>query len=770
MVDWDKPPGGDSKKKGIEGGSSELKLDIYDPLYLHPQDIDLPACTCDESTKLKEHAQLLRLMQFLMGLDDMFSLVRSIILTTDPIPDVKSAFTTIGNNNNAGSSSGNNNNKRFGMVSNLVCKHCNMTSHTIDRCFELVGYPPGFKRNNNNQNSSNNVSNSDVKSDHVKNASHALISDQYQRLMALLSGVSQHITFSTTILHDIIDVSHLNITVAHHNGIVEHVKHIGNYNLGNSLIAKDVLVVPGYHDLTLKLLMGTGSKKRRLGHPSDQVLIVLKNKINGLNQDNSGPCDICHKAKQTREPFPLSEHKSKNLDDLVYLDVWGLYKGGLPVNMWTESVLTATYLINRLPTAVLAGKSPYELVYMRATLGRKAHLLEDKQIPSVGVFDEVFCIWKAFGGNTRDLGSFGEETDKTTDLHRHSSRISLQWLETASQIQRDAVTTMIKTVYGYSSVGRFDVFFRNQLLVFQQHQDESLYDSWIRFKDIIRKVLNHSLSIWTLIEIFLKHFDSLSRYIINLIAEGDLRKFSDIGAWVQVPRCMAWLDYDEHVDSLSTMDNEVGVTSPESTTQTLPSFEEYTPAVTYPKEVKKTLGTLIEVEPLNETKIEEVGLDCNHNTPLSSREVPSFDRPEPQPLLIREELSLFDRPNKVERGRIMEAHRLKPILQQQISQCMALSHHDGRKAYLLEDKQIPSVGVFDEVFSIWKAFGGNTRDLGSFGEETDKTTDLHQHLLRISTQRLETASQNTRDAVTNPTMTVSQHFTTASARTTQPKI
>ncbi|GJX09180.1 hypothetical protein Tco_0199039 [Tanacetum coccineum] len=55
----------------------------------------------------------------------------------------------------------------------------------------------------------------------------------------------------------------------------------------------------------------------------------------------------------------------------------------------------------------------------------------------------------------------------------------------------------------------------------------------------------------------------------------------------------------------------------------------------------------------------------------------------------------------------------------------------GRKAHLLEDKQIPIVGVFDEVFSIWKAFEGNTRDLGSFGEETDKTTDLHQNLLKI---------------------------------------
>ncbi|GJX61763.1 hypothetical protein Tco_0294663 [Tanacetum coccineum] len=57
----------------------------------------------------------------------------------------------------------------------------------------------------------------------------------------------------------------------------------------------------------------------------------------------------------------------------------------------------------------------------------------------------VFLIWKAFGRITRDLGSFGEETDKTTDLHQHLSRISLQWLKTASQIQRDAVTMKIKT-------------------------------------------------------------------------------------------------------------------------------------------------------------------------------------------------------------------------------------------------------------------------------------------------------------------------------------
>ncbi|GJS33950.1 hypothetical protein Tco_0532332 [Tanacetum coccineum] len=43
--------------------------------------------------------------------------------------------------------------------------------------------------------------------------------------------------------------------------------------------------------------------------------------------------------------------------------------------------------------------------------------------------------------------------------------------------------------------------------------------------------------------------------------------------------------------------------------------------------------------------------------------------------------------------------------------------------------------------SIWMAFGGNTRDLGSIGEETDKTMTLHRSLLKNFVQCLETASQ-----------------------------
>ncbi|GJS61481.1 hypothetical protein Tco_0656265 [Tanacetum coccineum] len=46
----------------------------------------------------------------------------------------------------------------------------------------------------------------------------------------------------------------------------------------------------------------------------------------------------------------------------------------------------------------------------------------------------------------------------------------------------------------------------------------------------------------------------------------------------------------------------------------------------------KTLGTPIEVEPLDETQLVDLGLNtCNHDNRLSSREVLSFDKTKPQP-------------------------------------------------------------------------------------------------------------------------------------------
>ncbi|GJT63232.1 ribonuclease H-like domain-containing protein [Tanacetum coccineum] len=66
---------------------------------------------------------------------------------------------------------------------------------------------------------------------------------------------------------------------------------------------------------------------QRLGHPANQVLNVLNKSLNLDSQSIFDHLrDTCNKAKQTREPFSLSDHKSTKIGQLVHLDVWGPFK------------------------------------------------------------------------------------------------------------------------------------------------------------------------------------------------------------------------------------------------------------------------------------------------------------------------------------------------------------------------------------------------------------------------------------------------------------
>ncbi|GKB55050.1 hypothetical protein Tco_0905803 [Tanacetum coccineum] len=79
---------------------------------------------------------------------------------------------------------------------------------------------------------------------------------------------------------------------------------------------------PIWQDLSLRSVLRTGI---RLGHPADLVLNVLKKSLQ-IDNDKNLCCEVCQRAKQTREPFPLSDHVSSSLGDLVHLDLWGPYK------------------------------------------------------------------------------------------------------------------------------------------------------------------------------------------------------------------------------------------------------------------------------------------------------------------------------------------------------------------------------------------------------------------------------------------------------------
>nr|GEU94406.1 ribonuclease H-like domain-containing protein [Tanacetum cinerariifolium] len=63
--------------------------DMYDAM------VELPKCVCNASDGFKKHNQLLKLMQFLMGLDDSYMQITSSILSREVLPDVRSAYAIV---------------------------------------------------------------------------------------------------------------------------------------------------------------------------------------------------------------------------------------------------------------------------------------------------------------------------------------------------------------------------------------------------------------------------------------------------------------------------------------------------------------------------------------------------------------------------------------------------------------------------------------------------------------------------------------------------
>ncbi|CAH9080033.1 unnamed protein product [Cuscuta epithymum] len=48
--------------------------------------------------------------------------------------------------------------------------------------------------------------------------------------------------------------------------------------------------------------------------------------VSGLKNIGNFPCDICLRAKQTRDPFPISLNKTQDIFEMVHCDLWGPYK------------------------------------------------------------------------------------------------------------------------------------------------------------------------------------------------------------------------------------------------------------------------------------------------------------------------------------------------------------------------------------------------------------------------------------------------------------
>ena len=184
----------------------------------------IPVCTCDASTQNATMQQNQRVIQFLMGLNDSYSVIRGSILMSSPLPSVSQIYNLLLQEENhrdiqssghfmADASSLNANASRNPSMSfknnrpksSLTCSYCKKSGHLVEKCYRLHGFPSDFKFTKTkkfaaNASTSESVpadtvshsypasyaSNSDVNSVSSVGSSTGLTPDMYNQLVTLL--------------------------------------------------------------------------------------------------------------------------------------------------------------------------------------------------------------------------------------------------------------------------------------------------------------------------------------------------------------------------------------------------------------------------------------------------------------------------------------------------------------------------------------------------------------------------------------------------------
>ncbi|GJV66396.1 ribonuclease H-like domain-containing protein [Tanacetum coccineum] len=252
----------------------------FDAITKVPKCVCPIKCSCAASTELALHQQLMKLMQFLMGLDDCYQPVRTALLTRDPLPDVKDAYATVSREEShrgipetpevidakmhatSFAAKSYNQNKKgtrsqmllSNMSSNLISMPIVILRKVTSSPLLVISHCPLFtsKRHNKCRKKLKVISSNLINDPHTGNTQANMAGRVFLSLMTITlgwiidSGANQHLTTSTTGMTNVVDISNLNITVGHPNGTVATISHIGDLRLSNNVILHDVLVVPGY--------------------------------------------------------------------------------------------------------------------------------------------------------------------------------------------------------------------------------------------------------------------------------------------------------------------------------------------------------------------------------------------------------------------------------------------------------------------------------------------------------------------------------------------
>ena len=121
--------------------------DEFESYGLDPICVCDPKCSCDALSSVLERKKQDHVMQFLRGLNDQFSIVKSNVLMMDPLPVISKVFLyamqqqrQISNNDVLGSTSMINAANTNSSSSPFSCTYCGKDWHTVDKCYKKMAF------------------------------------------------------------------------------------------------------------------------------------------------------------------------------------------------------------------------------------------------------------------------------------------------------------------------------------------------------------------------------------------------------------------------------------------------------------------------------------------------------------------------------------------------------------------------------------------------------------------------------------------------------
>ncbi|XP_019267483.1 PREDICTED: uncharacterized protein LOC109244795 [Nicotiana attenuata] len=322
-------------------------------------------CTCDGKKKIAKFMEDQRVIQFLMGLNDVYAQARGNILMMSPLPGIDQSYSLllqdesqreiymnpsystdvasfmVGTQNktpqrnnqiqrtwNPQQKQGNTQQKFKGKKTrynpNVACSHCMRIGHTRADCYRLNGFPDDF------QFTKSNISQGAVKVNALvqignggnpgteinANAVAGTILKYFGTCLAVpLMRRGQAFGEVRDGLY-LLQPSSLESRILFKQNVISTPK-----GSNSSLFSPSV---PFSAPVFANAISNVREWYVRLGH---LPFTAMKN-LSFIHFPSTFDyvCDVCPQARQTRLPFPISQIRSSSIFDLIHIDTWGPFK------------------------------------------------------------------------------------------------------------------------------------------------------------------------------------------------------------------------------------------------------------------------------------------------------------------------------------------------------------------------------------------------------------------------------------------------------------